>query len=150
MEHDWLQSAATERTVRCLSGTDIRDNRCALLAEHSAVVYSLAWGASAEVLISGGDGILQWWNVRTRTVLWERQAHQGTIHALRRSPDGTRLASIGDDGVIMLWDLRTGDHLQTLRRDRPYERLNITGIRGLTDAQKETLYALGAIEHDDG
>ena len=34
----------------------------------------------------------------------------------------------------------------TLRRDRPYERLNITGIKGLTEAQKLTLKMMGAIE----
>jgi hypothetical protein len=33
-----------------------------------------------------------------------------------------------------------------VRRDRPYERLNITSIRGLTDTQKEALRALGAFE----
>ena len=33
-----------------------------------------------------------------------------------------------------------------LRRDRPYERLDITGIQGLTQAQKVSLRALGAIE----
>jgi len=33
-----------------------------------------------------------------------------------------------------------------VRRDRPYERLNITGIRGVTEAQKTTLCALGAFE----
>jgi hypothetical protein len=42
--------------------------------------------------------------------------------------------------------LAEGEHLQTLRRDRPYEWLDITGIRGLTEAQKETLRALGAFE----
>jgi hypothetical protein len=46
----------------------------------------------------------------------------------------------------MIWDLWSGEHLRTLRRDRPYERLNITGIRGLTEAQKASLLALGAIE----
>ena len=46
----------------------------------------------------------------------------------------------------MLWDIVTGEHLQTLRRERPYERLNITGIRGITEAQKATLRALGAVE----
>jgi hypothetical protein len=40
----------------------------------------------------------------------------------------------------------TGEHVTTLRRDRPYERLNITGIKGLTDAQKLTLKMMGAIE----
>jgi hypothetical protein len=45
-----------------------------------------------------------------------------------------------------VWDLQSDEQLQTLRRDRPYERLNITGIRGVTEAQKATLRALGAIE----
>jgi hypothetical protein len=47
----------------------------------------------------------------------------------------------------MLWDLSSDEHLQTLRHDRPYERLDITGIRGLTEAKKATLRALGAIEN---
>jgi hypothetical protein len=32
------------------------------------------------------------------------------------------------------------------RPDRPYERLNITGATGLTEAQKAALKALGAVE----
>ena len=40
----------------------------------------------------------------------------------------------------------SGELLQTLRRDRLYERLNITGIRGLTEAQQASLRALGAFE----
>jgi hypothetical protein len=48
----------------------------------------------------------------------------------------------------MIWDQRSAEHVQTLRRDRPYERLNITSIEGLTRAQKATLRALGAIEEE--
>jgi WD40 repeat protein len=78
-----------------------------------------------------------------------REAHPGTVQSLRRSPDGTKLASCGDDGAIRIWDLQSGEHLQSLRRDRPYERLNIMDIRGLTEAQKATLRALGAVEFTD-
>ncbi|AFZ01303.1 hypothetical protein [Calothrix sp. PCC 6303] len=30
--------------------------------------------------------------------------------------------------------------------DRPYENMNITGVKGLTDAEISTLKALGAVE----
>jgi hypothetical protein len=46
----------------------------------------------------------------------------------------------------MIWDLTSHEHLRTLRRDRPYERLNITAIKGLNETQKSSLQALGAIE----
>jgi hypothetical protein len=38
----------------------------------------------------------------------------------------------------------------TLRADRPYERMNITDVTGLTEVQKASLRALGAIEKDEG
>jgi WD40 repeat protein len=107
----------------------------------------LAWSASGDLLVSGGsDGLLRWWDVLNGESVSMRAAHQGTIRALRVSPDGKWLASCGDDGAIVIWDLWSGEHLRTLRRDRPYERLNIRGIRGLTEAQKASLLALGAIE----
>jgi len=77
-----------------------------------------------------------------------RKAHQGAVQSLKVSPDGQRLASCDDDGAINVWELESGEHLHTLRRDRPYERLNISGVKGLAEAQRATLRALGAIEDD--
>lgn len=40
-----------------------------------------------------------------------------------------------------------GDLVTTLRRDRPYERLDITAIQGLNDGQIMALKMMGAVEH---
>jgi WD40 repeat protein/transcriptional regulator with XRE-family HTH domain len=110
-------------------------------------VLALDWSPRDPLLVSGGsDGMLCWWDVQSGEYMRVCQGHQGAIRSLRISPDGRRLASCGEDGTIKVWDMDSGELLRTLRRDRPYERLNITGVQGLTEAQKATLRALGAIE----
>jgi WD40 repeat protein len=118
-----------------------------VLTGHQGVVYAVAWDSTSSTLVSGGsDGVLCWWDVQREQCVLTRQAHQGTLQSLKVSPDGTRLATCGDDGAITIWDMQSAEHLRTLRRDRPYERLDITGLRGLTKAQKATLQTLGAID----
>jgi WD40 repeat protein len=117
------------------------------LSEQSEIVSAIAWSPSKEMLVSGGsDGTLRWWDAQSGECIKIHKAHRGTVQSLKISPDGSKLASCGDDGAIMIWDLHSTDQQQTLRRDRPYERLDITGIRGLTEARKAALRALGAIE----
>jgi len=121
------------------------------LSELSGITYALAWDPSGAVLVSGGgDGVLRWWDLQHGECVRVRKTHQGAVQSLRVSPDGLRLASCGDDGAIRVWDLASGEHLRTLRRDRPYERLDISGVQGLTDAQRASLRALGAIEERGG
>jgi WD40 repeat protein len=56
------------------------------------------------------------------------------------------LSSSSDDGTIQCWDTQSYERLNTLIAERPYERMNITHVQGLTEAQKATLRVLGAIE----
>jgi WD40 repeat protein len=84
--------------------------------------------------------------VDTSKLLQIRQTHQHTIHAVQVSPDGRLVASCGIDSTIKLWGMESTELVRTLRRDRPYERLNITGVQGLTAEQKTTLRALGAYD----
>jgi WD40 repeat protein len=116
-------------------------------SEPSAIVYALTWIPNTSLLLSsGGDGSMRWWDVQSGECVAIRQGHQGTIQSLSLSSDGRRLASCGDDGAINIWDIESGEYLRTLRGDRPYERLDISGVKGLTEAQKVTLRTLGAVE----
>ncbi len=61
------------------------------------------------------------------------------------SPDGRMVLSASEDRTILCWNVRTGECVNRVR-NRLYEGMNITGITGLTEAQKATLRALGAVE----
>jgi hypothetical protein len=47
---------------------------------------------------------------------------------------------------IQLWNGQTQEIVKTLRCAPPYEGMNIAGVTGISEAQKTTLKALGAIE----
>jgi hypothetical protein len=63
----------------------------------------------------------------------------GTVYDVALSADGQLLAS-------RLWETGTGSWVRTLRQERRYERLDITAVTGITDAQRTALLALCAIE----
>ena len=56
------------------------------------------------------------------------------------------IVSGGLDGTVRLWDTSSFSLVRTLRPDRRYERMDITGLSGVTEAQRTVLIALGAIE----
>ncbi len=65
------------------------------------------------------------------------------------SADAELGVSGGADGAVRLWDTAEGSPLRVLRVDRRYERLDITGLSGVTEAQRRALLALGAVDRSD-
>lgn len=117
------------------------------LVGHSSVVSKVVWSQDGQRLFSGGmTGEVRWWDAASGANLYARQRHTSWIRSLGVSPDGATLASSGEDGVIHLWDTDRAELIRTLRIDRPYERMDITGLVGLNEAQRAALYALGAVE----
>lgn len=81
-----------------------------LWTQHENYVSALVWLEG--VLISAGyDRKLIWTNAATGEQIRAIEAHAGWVRNLALCPDGKRLASIGDDLLVKLWDARTGELL---------------------------------------
>jgi WD40 repeat protein len=72
--------------------------------------------------------------------------HTGGVWCVVLREDGQLVASGGVDGTVRLWDAGGGFLQRTLRAERRYEALDFTGLTGITEAQRGTLFTLGAIE----
>ena len=77
---------------------------------------------------------------------WSLRCVFCVVWSMALSEDGRLLASGGDDGMVRLWQVDTGACLHALRGDRRYQRLDITGLTGVTEAQRAALLALGATD----
>jgi WD40 repeat protein len=59
------------------------------------------------------------------------------------------MVSSSKDGTIRIWDIESRMETHCLSRSKLYDNLDITGIKGLTLLQLNSLKALGAIDKYD-
>jgi WD40 repeat protein len=139
-----LASGSSDQSVKLW---DLRSGQCDQTCFHQGRVWSVAFSPDGKTLVSGGeDCTVKLWDVRSGNCLRTLSGHQSEVWATAFSPSGDQIASGSQDGEIKLWRTETGTQLASLRSKRPYENLNISQIIGLTEAQKESLKILGAIE----
>lgn len=111
---------------------------------------SVAFSPDGYSLVSASaDQTISLWDVGSGQCDKALQGHSDWVRAVTMSSNGQTLASGSDDETIKLWDVKTGSELKTLRANRFYEGMNITGVTGLTAVQKATLKSLGAVELED-
>jgi WD40 repeat protein len=119
------------------------------LEGHVGQVNDVALDDSAKLMASAGfDGTVRVWSVDGAggEQVCVLSGSRSPVWSVALSGDGRVLASGGDDGVVRVWDPSNGECMRALRADRRYERLDITGATGITEAQRSTLVALGAID----
>ena len=142
---DLIASASYDGTVRLWDVASGRARRS--FDGHVGAVRCVALSRDGTVLTSGGfDTTVRVWDASGEQPVRTLRGHTGGVWGVAVSSDGRRAASASADGTARLWDTRSDASLRTFRADRRYERMDITGLTGVTSAQREALLALGAVD----
>lgn len=140
----WLATGGDDCTVNIwdvATGQGIRT-----MTGHTSQVLSLGFTADGERLISSSaDKTIRIWHLATGACTAVLRGHQHWVWSLAQCAVNNVLLSSSQDETIKAWNLTTGAYLKTLRCARPYEGSRITGATGLTEAQRVSLQALGAM-----
>jgi WD40 repeat protein/transcriptional regulator with XRE-family HTH domain len=143
-----VASGSADQTVKLW---DVNTGNCIkTLTGHTNWVWSVAFSPDGKTLVSSSyDRTVRLWDVTTGRCIRTLTGHTSEIYSVIFSPDGQIVASGSDDHTARLWDASTGECLKILRAPGLYEGMNITGVTGLSEAQKATLIALGAHAHGE-
>jgi WD40 repeat protein/transcriptional regulator with XRE-family HTH domain len=144
-----LASGSEDGTVRLWELPSGRP--LATLQGHTSGVYSVALAAAGQLLASGSaDGTVRLWDLPSGRALATLPGHTGVVRGVALSAGGHLIASGGFDETVRLWEASSTTCLHVLRNARRYERVDITGLTGITDAQRQALIALGAVDRSGG
>jgi WD40 repeat protein len=139
-----LVSGGVDHIIRLWRASDGECQR--ELKGHSDWIRSVVFAPSGAVLVSGGDDrTVRVWSTADGHAVKVLRGHTDRVWSLAFIPDGTLLASASEDGTIRLWNTGSWTCDAILSADRPYDRLNIAGVTGLTPAQCAALHVLGAV-----
>ncbi len=117
------------------------------LKGHTNQITSVAFSPDGSRLVSCSfDRSVRLWDVETGRQLGLIGTHPQFALEVAFSPDGARVASIGKEGLLCIWNIHTGEQEHELKASPPYDGMNITGVTGISEAQRASLKALGAVE----
>ncbi|KAF3883850.1 MULTISPECIES: WD40 domain-containing protein [Nostocales] len=142
-----LATCSTDQTIKlwdCETGQCLK-----ILTKHTNWVFAIAFSPDGQTLASAShDQTVRIWDVKAGKCQHICVGHAHLVSSVAFHPDSKVIASGSQDQSVRIWDVKTGKCMRILRAKRLYEGMNITGVRGLTDATVLTLNSLGAVSLD--
>ncbi len=131
---------------------DTNNGQCIqTLGSFAKPIVSMAFSHDGKFLAYGSyDGTVTVWDIsnnKSIAILQENFSSPWSLAFSNFSQYSNLLAVGRDSEVIQIWDIKTSKIVAFMRGDRPYEKVNITGITGLTASTIASLKELGADDY---
>jgi WD40 repeat protein len=139
-----IATCSTDQTVKLWN---VNTGKCLkTLTGHTNWVFAVAFSPDGNAIASAShDQTVRIWDLNTGECHYVCVGHTHLVSSVAFSPDGEVVASGSQDQTVRIWDVKTGDCIKILRAKRLYEGMNISRVKGLTDATILTLQSLGAV-----
>ena len=142
-DRDLLVSTSADQTIRLWN---LQTGESQIILPDNGHSQLIAWSVDGQLIACCDRELnIRLWQIDTGKCSLVLKGHQAAIDSIAFSPDGSTLVSSSADETIRLWDLDRGECLKILTIDKPYQLMNITGVKGLSPVTINTLKALGAI-----
>jgi WD40 repeat protein len=119
-----LASAGYDRVIRLWRLAD--GEPTGVLSGHDGAVLDLAFIDAERLASCGRDSQIIVWDLARQTELFRIQGHERWPMRVRASADGSRLFSVGEDGVVACWSARDGAEHWRLPLPSPVWGLGLT------------------------
>ncbi len=117
--------------------------------DHSGQILCVRFSPDGNILASASsDQSIKLWDTDSGDCIATLPGHANWVQSIAFSTEGDVLISGSEDETVKLWDIQKRSCIRTLQIKRLYEGMNIIDAVGLTDAQKNSLKMLGAIDEN--
>ncbi|KAF9117723.1 hypothetical protein BGW39_001856, partial [Mortierella sp. 14UC] len=101
-----LASASWDHTIR-LWDTERRE-QSEVIRGHEAIVTSLAFLPSGQLVSCSADWTICLWDVASRSVVRVFKGHTDAVRSVASSSDGSRMVSGSEDNTVRIWNVHSG------------------------------------------
>jgi WD40 repeat protein len=98
-----IASGAYDNTVRVWEATTGKNP--VIYQRHTDRVYAVAW-SDKRIVSAAIDKTAQIWDASSGRPIFTYHGHTGGVYAVAWSPDGTRIASGGQDRIVQVWQAK--------------------------------------------